>query len=60
VAFSKIKQVIMVSKPGVVTLKYPFEPRPAPKDFRGAPYWDHEKCIVVEDVQIIALQGQYL
>ena len=27
---SKIKQVLMVLKPGVVTLKYPFEPRPGP------------------------------
>ena len=42
---SKIKQVLMVMKPGVVTLKYPFEPRPAPKDFRGAPHWDHTKCV---------------
>ena len=34
---SKIKQILMVMKPGVVTLKYPFEPpAPAPKDFRGA------------------------
>ncbi|MCK7478175.1 MAG: 4Fe-4S binding protein [Candidatus Moduliflexus flocculans] len=35
----------MVAKPGVVTLKYPFEPRPAPENFRGAPHWDHTKCI---------------
>ncbi|MCK7541268.1 MAG: 4Fe-4S binding protein [Marinilabiliales bacterium] len=42
---SKIKQVLMVMKPGVVTLKYPFEPRPAPENFRGAPHWDHTKCI---------------
>ena len=42
---SKVKQLFLVLKPGVVTLKYPFEPRPAPKDFRGAPYWDHTKCI---------------
>ena len=42
---SKIKQVLMVSKPGVVTLKYPFEPRPAPENLRGAPHWDHTKCI---------------
>ncbi|MHB8095176.1 MAG: 4Fe-4S binding protein [Candidatus Aminicenantales bacterium] len=42
---SKIKQVLMVLKPGVVTLKYPFEPRPAPRDFRGAPHWDHTKCV---------------
>ncbi|MGV7930595.1 MAG: 4Fe-4S binding protein [Spirochaetota bacterium] len=42
---SKIKQVFMVAKPGVVTLRYPFEPRPAPDNFRGQPYWDHHKCI---------------
>jgi len=42
---SKIKQVLMVIKPGVVTLKYPFEPRPAPEAFRGAPRWDHTRCI---------------
>lgn len=42
---SKLKQVLLVSKPGKVTLAYPFEPHPAPKDFRGQPYWDHHKCI---------------
>ncbi len=42
---SKIKQVLMVLKPGVVTLKYPFEPRPAPENFRGMPHWDHHKCV---------------
>ncbi|MBN2159150.1 MAG: 4Fe-4S binding protein [Spirochaetes bacterium] len=42
---SKLKQVLMVIKPGVVTLKYPFEPRPVPKDFRGQPSWDHHKCV---------------
>ncbi len=42
---SKIKQVLMVMKPGVVTLNYPFEKRPVPENFRGMPYWDHEKCI---------------
>lgn len=35
----------MVLKPGVVTLNYPFEPHPAPKNFRGAPVWDHHKCV---------------
>ncbi len=29
----------------MVTLRYPFEPRPAPDNFRGQPYWDHHKCI---------------
>jgi hydrogenase-4 component H len=42
---SKIKQVLMVLKPGVVTLKYPFEPHPVAKDFRGQPSWDHHKCV---------------
>jgi hydrogenase-4 component H len=42
---SKIKQVLLVLKPGVVTLKYPFEPHPVPKNFRGQPVWDHHKCI---------------
>lgn len=42
---SKIKQVLMVMKPGVVTLKYPFEPSPVPENYRGAPRWDHHKCI---------------
>ena len=42
---SKIKQVIMVLKPGVVTLNYPFEPHPVAENFRGMPYWDHQKCV---------------
>ncbi len=42
---SKLKQVIMVIKAGVVTLKYPFEPHPAPENFRGKPHWDHHKCV---------------
>jgi hydrogenase-4 component H len=42
---SKIKQVLMVLKPGVVTLNYPFEPHPVAKDFRGQPSWDHHKCV---------------
>ena len=42
---SKIKQVVLALKPGTVTLKYPAEPRPAPKNFRGQPVWDHTKCI---------------
>ena len=42
---SKIKQVLMVLKPGVVTLDYPRQPMPAPKAFRGRPVWDHHKCI---------------
>lgn len=42
---SKIKQVLLVLKPGIVTLKYPFAPRPVAKDFRGQPAWDHHKCV---------------
>ncbi len=42
---SKIKQVLLVLKPGVVTLKYPFAPHPVQKDFRGQPRWDHNKCV---------------
>ncbi len=42
---SKIKQVLMVLKPGVVTLRYPFEPHPVPENFRGQPLWDHHKCV---------------
>jgi hydrogenase-4 component H len=42
---SKIKQVLLVLKPGVVTLKYPFAPHGVEKDFRGQPSWDHHKCI---------------
>jgi len=42
---SKIKQLLLVLQPGTVTLKYPSEPRPAPGDFRGAPTWDHARCI---------------
>ncbi|PKL35904.1 MAG: ferredoxin [Spirochaetae bacterium HGW-Spirochaetae-1] len=42
---SKIKQVLMVLKPGVVTLGYPFTPHPAPENFRGQPHWDHHKCV---------------
>lgn len=42
---SKIKQLMLVAKPGVVTLDYPLQPAPAPKTFRGQPTWDHHKCI---------------
>ncbi|MCM2322600.1 MAG: 4Fe-4S binding protein [Oligoflexia bacterium] len=42
---SKLRQILMVLRAGVVTLKYPFEPRPVPEGFRGAPVWDHHKCI---------------
>lgn len=42
---SKLKQVLMVLKPGVVTLDYPNKAAPAPQGFRGAPVWDHHKCL---------------
>lgn len=42
---AKFKQIAMALRPGKVTLKYPFEPRPAPEGFRGAPRWDHTKCL---------------
>ena len=42
---SKIKQVLLVLRPGVVTLPYPFGKSEPPKDFRGAPVWDHHKCV---------------
>lgn len=42
---SKIKQVLMVLKPGVVTLGYPFVKSVVPAGFRGVPVFDHHKCI---------------
>ena len=42
---SKIRQLLLVLRPGKVTLKYPFVPRPAPEGFRGQPRWDHTKCV---------------
>lgn len=42
---SKIRQILMVIKPGVVTLNYPEQAAPVPKAFRGQPAWDHHKCI---------------
>ena len=42
---SKLKQVLLVIKPGKVTLNYPAESRPVPEGFRGQPAWDHTKCI---------------
>jgi hydrogenase-4 component H len=42
---SKIRQVLLVLKPGTVTLPYPFQPHPVPEGYRGQPYWDHHKCI---------------
>ncbi len=42
---SKLKQVVPVLKAGRVTRNYPFDGREVPENFRGAPYWDHTKCI---------------
>ncbi len=42
---SKIKQLLMVMKPGVVTLDYPNERPPVPANLRGQPVFDHQKCI---------------
>ncbi len=42
---SKVRQVLLVLKPGKVTLDYPRSARPAPEGFRGRPVWDHAKCI---------------
>ena len=43
--WNKIKQLAIPSRTGVVTLRYPYKPRPAPAGFRGQPVWDHTKCI---------------
>lgn len=42
---SKIRQALMVLRAGVVTLDFPAEQPPAPEGFRGAPQWDHHKCV---------------
>jgi hydrogenase-4 component H len=42
---SKLRQILAVIRPGVVTFNYPFEPRTAPEGYRGAPRWDHHKCV---------------
>lgn len=42
---SKLRQLALVLRPGVVTLRYPFEPAVAPEGFRGRPVWDHHKCL---------------
>ncbi|MBI4977050.1 MAG: 4Fe-4S binding protein [Spirochaetes bacterium] len=42
---SKIRQVMLVLKAGVVTLRYPFVPRAVQSGFRGQPSWDHHKCV---------------
>jgi hydrogenase-4 component H len=42
---SKLRQLALVLRPGVVTLKYPAMPRAAPREFRGPPRWDHHKCV---------------
>jgi len=42
---SKIRQALMVLRAGVVTLDYPAVQPPVPEGFRGAPKWDHHKCV---------------
>jgi hydrogenase-4 component H len=42
---SKIKQAVVALKPGKVTLTYPVSPMQTPAGFRGAPLWDHDKCV---------------
>ncbi|MEK6793589.1 MAG: 4Fe-4S binding protein [Spirochaetota bacterium] len=42
---SKILQAIICFRAGVVTMPYPFKPRPVEKDFRGQPAWNHHKCV---------------
>ncbi|GAB4233502.1 MAG: hypothetical protein Kow00109_06230 [Acidobacteriota bacterium] len=43
--FAKLEQLLWGRRAGVVTLPYPFEPRPAPPGYRGRPRWDHHKCV---------------
>ncbi len=43
--WNKLKQLAVFFGAGKVTLRYPFEPRPAPDGFRGQPVWDHTRCI---------------
>lgn len=42
---SKLKQIMLAAKPGVVTLDYPNSPCPPPAALRGQPRFDHHKCI---------------
>ena len=42
---SKLKEAMVGLKAGRVTLRYPFEPRVAPPNFRGRPIFDANKCI---------------
>ena len=41
---SEVKEALICLRAGRVTLKYPFEPAPAPPDYRGKPVLDMEKC----------------
>ncbi|HOM99483.1 MAG TPA: 4Fe-4S binding protein [Acidobacteriota bacterium] len=41
----KLRELFWGWRPGVVTLRYPLEPRPTPTGFRGRPKWDHHKCV---------------
>src|SRR5271157_5556769 len=42
---SKIKEALICLRAGRVTFRYPLEPMPAPKRFRGRPTIDGSKCL---------------
>ena len=42
---SKLKEAIVCLKAGRVTLPYPAQAQPVPKNFRGRPIFDAAKCI---------------
>jgi hydrogenase-4 component H len=42
---SKIREVVICLKPGVVTLPYPTRPEAPPEGFRGRPIFDAAKCV---------------
>jgi hydrogenase-4 component H len=42
---SKFHEALVGLKAGRVTLSYPAQPRPVPKNFRGRPLFDAAKCI---------------
>ena len=42
---SKFKEAMICALAGRVTLSYPAEPAPAPKNFRGRPIFDATRCI---------------
>ena len=42
---SKLQETLVCLGAGRVTLPYPFKAEPVPKNFRGRPIWDANKCI---------------